>query len=195
MVAPGREHACALKKGGSLWCWGNNTFGQLGDGTTTSRLKPTKVSKTGEVWIAIRSGGHHTCAIKKGGSLWCWGDNSGGQVTSKAKSAHSPVQVGAAIGWKAVRAGWRFTCALSTSGALWCWGDNLQGQLGNGTTTNSSVPLQVGAAKDWASIKLGSHHTCAIKNNGALWCWGYNYHGELGDGTAWMTSPVQVKEP
>jgi hypothetical protein len=194
-VSAGGDHTCAIKTDHTLWCWATNTYGQLGDGTTADSSVPVQVSVQATDWATVSAGYNHTCAVKTDGTLWCWGDNSGGQLGDGTEIGRSvPVQVnGQANDWATVSAGFVYTCAAKTDHTVWCWGENVYGQLGNDTTDDSSVPVQVfEQATDWATVSTGQYHTCAVKTGGTLWCWGNNTYGQLGDGTA-TGSPIQVE--
>jgi alpha-tubulin suppressor-like RCC1 family protein len=177
------NHTCATKMTGTLWCWGNNTFRQLGDGTTTSRYTPTQIG-TDTDWATVTTGGATTCATKTDRTLWCWGSGTG---------FTTPTQVGTDTDWQSVITSGDHTCATKTTGTLWCWGANTYGQLGDGTTTNRTSPTQIGTATDWRNIDAGYFHTCATKTTGTLWCWGLNDKGQLGDGTTTnRLTPTQI---
>ncbi len=198
-VAAGRLHTVALKSDGTLWAWGLNDVGQLGDGTTINKSIPVQVSGGGNTWVAIAAGGDHTVALKSDGTLWAWGYNFFGQLgDGTTTNKTTPVQVaGGGNTWVAVTAGGNHTVALKSDGTLWAWGYNLYGQLGDGTTINKSTPVQVpGGGNTWVAIAAGGaggNHTVALKSDGTLWAWGYNFYGQLGDGTTInKTTPVQV---
>ncbi|MBS7230291.1 T9SS type A sorting domain-containing protein [Flavobacterium psychroterrae] len=184
-IVPGNNHNIALKPDGTLWGWGNNTNGQIGDGTTTSRNIPVNIG-TANDWKLITAGWGHTVALKTDGSLWAWGYGILGQIGNGAGAVkgYNPVQqVGTAKDWQTIAAGPHYTIAIKTDGTLWAWGYNEFGQLGDGTTVDKNTPVQVGSDKDWESIAAGSNHTIAIKKDGTLWTWGENKNGKLGDGT------------
>ncbi len=160
-------HSCATRTDHTLWCWGSNYRGGIGDGTTTNRQTPTKVG-TAESWVAVSVGGAHTCAVRAGGSLWCWGWNHTGQLgDGVTEDRQSPYRVGAATGWVGVSAGSGHTCAIRANGGVWCWGYNGHGQLGDGTTTDRHTPQRVGSAGGWATVTAGRNHTCATRQQ---WC-------------------------
>ncbi len=197
-AALGTYHACALDKSGSLWCWGYNYYGQVGDGTTTTpRTTPVKITSLGSV-VGVALGSYHSCAVKTDHTLWCWGYNYYGAVGdgSSQNSRSAPVQatsLGANVAQ--VSAGSYHTCAVKTDHTLWCWGYNNYGQLGDGTTTTRLTPVQITSlGSNVASVAAGYSHTCVLKTDNTLWCWGYNYYGQVGDGTTTTpkTSPVQV---
>lgn len=171
-VVTSRMHSCALESDTPyrLFCWGNNAYGQLGDGTTTPRLVPVLAS--GDVgWDSVSAGAWHTCGIRADGSLWCWGSNTYGQLGDGTTTQHpQPIRVGIQTGWITVRAGGWHTCATRIDGSLWCWGHNTYGQLGDGTVTDRLVPVRV-AGDGWMGLSAGFQHSCATRSDRSLWCW------------------------
>ena len=192
-IASGSSHTLVIKTDGSLWAWGVNDRGQLGDGTMTNRLSPVQVG-TDKDWKAVDAGTGHTVAIKTDGSLWAWGENDRGQFGNGTTiNSHTPVQVGTEKDWIEVAAGWYHSLGIKSDGSLWAWGYNDYGYLGDGTTIRRLSPVQIGTDKDWKAIMLYYTHSMAIKNDGSLWAWGNNSHGNLGDGTTTnRNTPVQV---
>jgi len=192
-------NTCGLRSDHSLWCWGENFDGQLGNGTKTRSLIRVRIG-TATDWASLAGGDFHSCAIKTNGTAWCWGFNSAGQLGNGATStATTPVQVGSAADWAKVDAGNAHTCGIKTDGTAWCWGSNAQLQLGTATPLNSqgnynaSSPVQVGVDTEWTSISAGGRHTCALRTDGTAWCWGSNEFGRLGDGTVQdRGTPTQV---
>ena len=187
-ITAGRAHTLSLKSDGTLWSWGDNISGQLGDGTTIIKTTPKQIG-TATNWSAISAGGDHTLALKSDGTLWAWGFNYATFFT--------PTQIGTATNWSAISAGGGFAIGLKSDGTLWAWGDNSSGQLGDGTTTNKTTPTQIGTATNWTAISAGSNHTIALKSDGTLWAWGlnsgFNSSGQLGDGTTTdKITPVQI---
>ncbi len=189
-VSAGGAHTCGIRSR-ALYCWGQNNYGQLGDGTSgagTQKFVPTRVGLASD-WSALAAGDYHTCGLRSG-ALYCWGYNDYGQLgdgTSGAGTQKSvPTRVGAATDWSAVAAGSYHTCGIR-SGAFYCWGRNDWGELGDGTAVDKPTPTQAGTASDWSAVAVGSFHTCGIRGSGgsgALYCWGANNYGQLGDGTS-----------
>lgn len=179
-------HICATLDTGNLYCWGQNTYGSLGDGTTTDQDLPTLFSYQfpgGATIASITVGGHHTCAILTTGTLWCWGYNMYGQIGDNTIiDKHLPVQISLPTGTTVVyaMASNMATCAISNTGVLYCWGLNDHGQLGDGINTDQHTPSPVSVliGSTVASIAGGDYHTCAILNSGALFCWGFNFFGQ-----------------
>jgi len=142
MVAVGTLHACAVQTGGALWCWGDNGAGEIGDGTTTTRVRPLPITALTNV-AQVSAGGDDTCAIQGDGTLWCWGDNSAGELgNGTTTDAASPVRVTALTSVAQVSTAGDHVCAVLTDGTLWCWGHNMLGPLGDGTQTNNQPQLQ-----------------------------------------------------
>jgi len=185
-------------KTGSLWGWGFNFIGALGNNDSASQSSPVQTVATGTNWKMVACGRYHSSAIKTDGTLWGWGKNDTGQLgdgtvqgTNSGRS--SPVQTAAAsTTWKQVSAGQECTGAIKTDGTLWMWGKNNYGQLGDGTRTTRSSPVQIGE-NNWKIISCGGYATGAIKTDGTLWSWGYNSNGGLADNTVNnRSSPVQI---
>ncbi len=185
-VACAYSGASAIKTDGTLWGWGSNLFGQLGDGTTSNRSSPVTVAGSGTNWKQVARGENHTAAIKTDGTLWAWGKNGNGTVGDGTISHRSsPVTTaGGGTNWKQVEAGSNHTAAIKTDGTLWTWGSNIVGALGNGTTTARSSPgTTAGGGTNWKQVATGYYSSMAIKTDGTLWTWGNNDSGQLGDGT------------
>jgi alpha-tubulin suppressor-like RCC1 family protein len=192
-ISAGGNHTCAVKTDGTLWCWGDNGYGQVGDGTLDTRPVPTPVPTLGGNVAQVSAGRQHTCALKTDGTIWCWGSGAEGRLGDGTSVNRSlPTLVLGFSDAVEVAAGVAHTCARKNNGTVWCWGDNRFGALGDGTTASRSSPIA--ASGFTAAVELAaSEHTCARRSDGSLWCWGYNRYGQLGDGTnANRTEPRQV---
>ncbi|MCL2503591.1 MAG: cell wall-binding repeat-containing protein [Coriobacteriia bacterium] len=184
-ISAGGDHSLAQKNDGSLYAWGRNDYGQLGDGTTTRRTTPTRIG-TASDWKMVSAGTLHSLAMRTNGSLWAWGLNGNNSRLGDGtyQERHTPVRVVTATDWNAVSAGSTHSLAIRNDGSLWAWGDNSYGKLGDGGYASSSTsPRRVGIDNDWAVISAGNNHNLAIKRNGSLYAWGRNNYGQLGDGT------------
>lgn len=192
-VAVGYEHSAGIRADGTLWTWGSNGVGMLGDGTEISRRAPVQVGSDGN-WSRVACGEFHTAAIRTDGTLWACGWNVYGELGDGTLTRRaSLVQIGAATNWVEVACGNNHTVALRADGTVWSWGRNDTGQLGVTGPADNKVPTQVGTAMDWVQIACGYRHTAAIRQDGTLWVWGWNNQGQLGDGsTTTRSSPVKV---
>ncbi|MEZ4597356.1 MAG: hypothetical protein R3C32_11370 [Chloroflexota bacterium] len=225
-VAAGGRHACALRTDGSVWCWGSDLHGQLGDATTgdaTSHIRTKAVRvRLGRGYlddvVTLAAGYSHTCAVRRDGSAWCWGDGSDGQLgDDESGTGHQrtkPIRVRRGSLFlsrvSGIAAGDRHTCVRRTDGSAWCWGYGEYGQLGDGTTGDPTSHLRVrpvqvlrgsGVLTGVTGIEAGGYHTCARRSNGSAYCWGHAEFGQLGDGTtgdgfiAAVTDNVRVTRP
>jgi alpha-tubulin suppressor-like RCC1 family protein len=198
--------AClAIKTDGTLWAWGRNSYGQLGDNTIISKSSPVQTVAAGFNWkqVSIQLG--HAVAVKTDGTLWTWGLGTSGQLGNNLLSnVSSPIQTGqGGTSWNSVSAGSYSSSAIKTDGTLWTWGKNNYGQLGNESTSNVSSPIQtVASGTNWKQVSMagpgfggsaGPAMTAAIKTDGTLWVWGNNNYGQLGDNTTISkSSPIQT---
>jgi alpha-tubulin suppressor-like RCC1 family protein len=186
-VANGTTHTCALTYYGGVKCWGANEFGQLGDGTLTSREIPGDVAGLNSGVTAISIGDYNTCALLESGGVTCWGANVNGELGDGTTDRRSvPVLVsGLSSGVNAVVSGYYHACALLFGGAVKCWGYNGNGELGDGTTTRSLTPVNVlGLNGGVTKVSAGALHSCAVVSGG-LKCWGHNEYGQVGNGHAY----------
>jgi alpha-tubulin suppressor-like RCC1 family protein len=195
-VACGTYHTAAIKTDGTLWLWGYNPYGQLGDSTLVTKSSPVQTIAGGTNWKQVAAGSFHTAAIKTDGTLWAWGSNFYGNLGNSDRSTKSsPVQtIAGGTNWKQVAAGSVHTAAIKTDGTLWNWGYNGDGRLGDSTTISKSSPIQtIAGGTNWKQVAGGYYHTAAIKTDGTLWTWGDNYYGQLGASTTTSkSSPVQT---
>ena len=192
-------HLCARKADGTLWCWGKNDSGQIGDGTkSASAPKPTQVAALGADVAEVAVGYYHTCARKKDGSAWCWGANDYGQLgDGTTTSSPTPVRV-TALGNAAahIATGTQHSCAIKNDGTLWCWGQRLDGKTSADGTYMATAPVPIDPPADMGVVEVsGAYlHTCARKTGGDVYCWGGNSAGQLGDGTGTTRNmPTPVK--
>ncbi len=198
-VSAGEErHSLAVKTDGTLWAWGDNSNGQLGDGTVVNKSSPIKIGTLND-WKYVSAGSKYSTAIKTDGTIWAWGRNDTGILgdgTVVGKS--SPIKIGILTNWKYVSAGSVYsgsahTLAIKTDGTLWAWGDGNFGKLGDGTIVSKSSPIQIGLLTNWKQVVAGYEHSAAVKTDGTLWTWGNNQVGQLGDGTVVnKSSPIQI---
>jgi alpha-tubulin suppressor-like RCC1 family protein len=195
---------CAVLSGGTVQCWGDNTYGEVGDGTNTGpeSCAPQGPCSTSPVAVtgltgatAVSGSGGSICALVSGGAVQCWGFNNHGQLgNGTMTNSSTPVMASGLTGATAVSVGGDTACAIVAGGAVMCWGDNQDGELGNGTATDSSTPVVISGLTDATAISFGFDPACAIVSGGAVKCWGDNTYGELGNGTMTNSStPVEVK--
>jgi len=193
-VAAGSVHSLALRSDGTVWAWGENRDGVLGDGTTADRFVPVQVSGlTGIVQIA--ASGSRSLALRSDGTVWAWGANTYGQLGdgTTAYQRLIPVKVAGLTGVTRIAAGGLHSLALLSDGTVRAWGYNDFGQLGDGTVTDRSAPVKVAGLTGVTQIAAGAWHSLAVRSDGTVWAWGYNPTGQLGDGTVTNRhTPVKV---
>ncbi|MDB5492357.1 MAG: repeat domain protein [Micavibrio sp.] len=183
---------CGIKMNGSLYCWGDNNFGQGGNSSTSAANAPRAVTFSG-TWQEVSVGDDFACALKSDNSVWCWGQNNHNQWGDGVNfgswfwDAHAVASAGAK--WKKVEAssnwGNGFACGLKNDDTAWCWGYNNRGQLGfssSGTDSKGPVAVITTGVQTWKSISAGGNQSCGIKTDGTGWCWGGNDYGEIGVG-------------
>lgn len=198
-VATTNAHTAGIKTDGTLWMWGNNLGGQLGNNAIANTSSPVQTISGGTNWRIASVGSTHTAAIKTDGTLWGWGLNSSGQLGDNSiLNKSSPVQT-IAVGnnWQKVSLGAATTAAIKTDGTLWMWGLGANGRLGDNAVTNRSSPVQTFAGgNNWKDVSSSIYHTVAVKTDGTLWTWGINNYGQLGNNLngvlSFRSSPIQT---
>ncbi len=195
-AAMGAYHTCVLRSDATVTCWGGNSNGQLGDGSTTNRQYPstTVVGLTSVVQVV--SGWAFSCARASGGTVWCWGANTSGQLGNGTWTDSSvPVQVSGLSDAVHIAAGNSHACAVRACGQMVCWGSNGKSQLGDGNTTNSNVPVAVIGISTGVEASAGNEHTCVRLSDGTAQCWGAGNSGQLGVGNypSVVTTPTLVQ--
>jgi alpha-tubulin suppressor-like RCC1 family protein len=204
-VTSGRAHSCALswfddtEDGGDLYCWGDNTEGQIGDGSTTARPEPVEAAENVR---QVAAGADHTCAITEDADVQCWGRNDQGQLGSGATgpSVSTPQAVPGLSDVIDLAAGGDTTCALDEDGAAWCWGSDGAGQVGDGggaagsPVTSPTAVVMTDVDGEFVQIEVGDRHACAVTREDTAWCWGDDASGQLGNGSSAgdPSQPVEV---
>jgi alpha-tubulin suppressor-like RCC1 family protein len=182
--------SCGLIPGGHAFCWGDRTFGQIGDGATYPLKQTTPALAAGGLtFVQISVGDRHVCGLTSNGQAYCWGADGSGQLGDSSMLVSmqaSPVAVRSALTFKQLAAGAFHTCGLTTDGAAYCWGDNSHGQLGFGSPQPGlsgawSFPVAVVGGLTFAQLAAGDSHTCGLTTSGLAYCWGQNNYGQLGD--------------
>nr|WP_255477935.1 LamG-like jellyroll fold domain-containing protein [Flavobacterium sp. 9AF] len=190
----GGQHTLAIAQDGTLWAWGDNSYGQLGNNLATGIVtNPLQISNEPN-WAFVSAGEFYSLAIKKNGTLWVWGRNTNGQLgNGNTTQQNVPVQIGVDTDWVGVYAGFSHSMARKANNTLWAWGRNTDGQLGINSTAVQQTPTQVAGATNWQKASLGRNHTVALTNNGELWVWGSNTFGQLGLGNYTnQLSPIRL---
>jgi alpha-tubulin suppressor-like RCC1 family protein len=193
-IRPGGEFTCGLATDRRTWCWGNNPFGQLGDGTSDNFRPTPKVVLGNHQFRQLSAGGQVTCGVDADHRAWCWGRNATGQVGDGSTAAirTRPVAVAGGLSFSGVSPGVEHSCGVTTNGLAYCWGLNNFGQLGDGTTTLRRAPRKVAGNLRWDVILAGWQRTCGITTDGRAMCWGL----QTGDGTTQpRTTPTPVVGP
>jgi alpha-tubulin suppressor-like RCC1 family protein len=195
-ISAGGWFSAALKYDGTVWTWGHNSEGQLGNGSTTNTSTPSQVAGLSNI-VQIVAGTYHMLALKNDGTVWAWGDNVSGQIGNGTTGvdATTPVQVSGLSNVIKIDAGRFFSLAIKNDGTVWTWGENLYGQLGNGSNLDSNIPVQVAGLSNVTPpiIAVGDFHCMVVKSDGTIWSWGRNTYGNLGDNTTTNSNvPVLV---
>jgi len=185
--------SCSHLFDGTAKCWGRNSFGEIGDGTSEKRLAPTAVAGVSGL-VDIDAGTSHTCAVESDGEVRCWGSNTNGRLgNGSTTSSTTPVLAHGSA--RQVGAGGAHTCSVTNEGNVRCWGLGTKGQLGNGGVLSASSPVSVTfdvAAEKVLSVSLGNQHSCALHADGAVSCWGNNNYNQVGGESSFVTTPRTV---
>ena len=202
-ISAGANQSCAVSSDGAIRCWGQNSYGQLGNGSLANSFAPVRVSGLSAPAVTVALGPSHACALLRNGSVDCWGDNTYGQlgsvVNGSSQSATAVSVSGLGNSAIAVAVGDYHTCAVLADGSARCWGTNRYGQLGNGSASDSAAPNSVnnlgGAVKQ---LVAGDFFTCALLSTGLVKCWGSNFQGAIGNGIpagggSFSSTPVLVE--
>ena len=193
-ISSGAHHTCAIELGDqSLWCWGYNVLGNLGDGSHLPSRSPVRVSSI-QSWIEVSADNFHTCGITSDQHAYCWGYNLSGELGDGTNSnANVPNPVAGNSTWLQISSGRDHSCGLQTDFSAWCWGSNAKGALGDGTYNSSNVPVRVAGNHSWTQVRAGKWYSCAIEaSNLSVWCWGVNFYGGLGEDLS-VTTTVPVR--
>jgi alpha-tubulin suppressor-like RCC1 family protein len=203
-ISCGSSHLAAIQNNGSLWTWGEGTYGKLGSNATTNRSSPVTTAGApaagaADTWQQVACGSNFTLGIKTDGVLYSWGRNVEGQLGINTTTPASRTSPASAVPstvlntWNFISAGGDFGTGITNDGRLWTWGFNSLGSLGDGSTTNRSSPQTVaGGGTNWKLVCCGAFHAVAVKTDGSLWTWGQNTSGQLGDGSTTNRSSPQT---
>lgn len=192
-IAAAGSYSLARKSDGTVWAWGDNTWGQLGNGTNDQKLVATQVTGITTA-TTVAAGTSHSIAVVTGGALVAWGANDSGQLgNNSTTTSTTPVSVNTLTNVTGISAGGTHSLAVDSSGNVYAWGSNSQGQLGDGTNDQRLVPTQVATISGGSVIVAGESHSIVLKTDGSILAWGYNFNGQLGDNsTTARNSPVAV---
>ena len=183
-VTAGARHTCGWTETGNVWCWGENLYGQIGDGTSSNQPEPVQVTGLSGV-VQVEAGAAHTCAVQASGGAWCWGQGNNGQLgDGNMMVRRNPVRVGDAVNVMNISAGAFHSCLVNASGYVHCWGGNPNGQLGPGAAGSIvASPMLVSGLGGAVEVTAAAQHTCARLATGTVQCWGQGDVGQRGDGT------------
>jgi alpha-tubulin suppressor-like RCC1 family protein len=194
-VSAQNNHIVALKTDGTLWTWGSNNAGQLGDNTTINKNVPTQIG-TANNWKSVSAGEEFSAAIKSDGTLWTWGNNAQGELgNGTTVNKLIPTQVGTATNWAFISAGAQHIIAKKTDGTLWIWGAlsiHLDGDGEPIVDASSTIPTEIGTGFNWTTsqVSAGGFHNLALKPDGSLWAWGNNLFYQLGNGNTTSSNTI-----
>src|ERR1019366_8394676 len=189
-VGAGDLYSCLATASNSLYCWGNNDAGQLGNGLASGALTPVAITSSPFFFSSVTTGFAHACALTPDGTPYCWGDNTSGELGNGTTTRSTiPVAVAGDLHLVSLSSGFAHTCGVTAAGVVYCWGDNSFSQLGvPGPASYSSTPVALAVSLHFASVSAGYDHTCGV-SSGVAYCWGNNALGQLGTGT-FITAPT-----
>jgi len=197
-ISAGNAHSLALRDDGTVWAWGDNTHGQLGDGNIfSSSGTPVQVVGLSDDVMAISAGGSHSLALRHDGTVWAWGNNANRQLGDGTTTGRrpTPLQVRDLDRVESISAGNEHSLALRDNGTVWAWGNNANGRLGDGTSVQRPTPVQVLGLSGVEAISSGRNHSVALRSDGTVWSWGWNRDRQLGvlgdEQVPYSTVPVQ----
>ncbi|MEY4220695.1 MAG: hypothetical protein RL280_979, partial [Actinomycetota bacterium] len=189
-IAVGEKHTCAIRNDNTIWCWGDNSFSQLGSSAHSGLMDtatPVQVAALGggRVPSRIAAGLNHTCVLATDGTVWCWGENGWGELGVSGGTRTDPTQNSLGVSATSIAIGGNGGCAVLANNSVQCWGRNNFGQLGNGTSNSVANPTPVTVSNIPGSfsvdhLEVGLYHACAISTTGGAWCWGAHSNGRLG---------------
>ena len=201
-VSTGSLHTCGISSSGDGYCWGLGSSGQIGDGGTSIRPTPRKVTMPSSVtFTSITTGNSHSCALSDSGNAYCWGENGNGQLglgDTVDRNVPTALTMPSSVTFSSMKAGHNHTCARGSDENTYCWGANGSGQLGVGDTSSRTAPTRVSmpVGKKFATISSGLNLTCSVTSAGEGYCWGENNLGQLGiNSTADKPTPSAVVMP
>ena len=195
-VSAGRDHSLGVRRNGTVWGWGSNSSGGLGDLSVTARCSPVLIRGGFTDWCQVSAGDSFSLGVRSNGTAWGWGQGSTGRLgDNTVTNRSSPVSVvGGFTDWCQVSAGCTHSLGVRTNGTAWAWGSNGCGRLGDNTTDAKSSPVSVvGGFTDWCQVSAGCDHSLGVRTNGTAWAWGTATNGRLGNNdTVSTSSPVSV---
>ena len=186
MVSIGGSHSCGVTTDSRAYCWGDNSQGELGDGSTTDRSKPVLVAG-GLRFSSVSAGNIYTCGLTTLKKAYCWGSNGLGQLgDGTTTERHTPVAVKGGLVFRQIRPGTQHTCGATTTNVGYCWGWNPYGQLGNGSTDTRLTPTRVAGSLKFLRVIAGGRHSCGLTTTNRAFCWGDGSEGQIGDGKTYL---------
>jgi alpha-tubulin suppressor-like RCC1 family protein len=196
-VSAGYAHTCGIRKNGKLYCWGDDYYGQVGDGDANGADAPRRIG-VHEDWANVSAGYRHSCGVRKIGKIYCWGNDSEGQIGNGSQTGNviSPQRIDTREDWASASAGGLHSCGVRKNGKLYCWGQDDQGQVGDGDqpTHSTTTPQRIGVHEDWANVSAGWLHSCGVRTIGKIYCWGLDNKNQIGNGspTGNVISPQRI---